>query len=169
MEAITVTANSNQFEVLAIKAPECSTICAGTNSKQNGYDMYQMVILSIINFFGVSWTAENIKECALMLYDDYYWFTLAELKHFMLMCKSLKYGKIYGQMNPATLIDWMGQYSEESLKIREQNALSAANDERYNERCGSHDDRIGEQIIEDSVRGQMSLIKSQLKNKDNGK
>lgn len=130
--------------------------------------MYELIILMILEFYGVEWKDELVSETAEMLYDDYYWFTIAELKHFMLMCKSGKFGKVYGKFTPVTFIDWMGQYSEESLKIREQNALSAASDERYDERWASQDDRKGEQIIEDSVRGQMSLIKSQLKNKENG-
>lgn len=160
-------ANNNHSEVLAIKTPQCSTICFGTNSKQNGYDMYQMVILSILGFYDVAWSDEQIQECAQILYDDYYWFTLAELKHFMLGCKSSKFGKSYGKLTPVTFIDWMGQYAEESMKIREEMELAKSGDERYDERWASHDERKGEQIIDYSVRGQMSIIKSNLKNKEN--
>src|SRR5688572_26095564 len=129
MSEMQITANNNQAEVLALKAPECSTICTGTGSKENGYDLYAAIILMILNFFGVSWKADQIKECAVMLYDDYYFLTLAELKHFAQQVKAGKFTSTHFNpnfFNPVTFIDWMGVYAENSLKIREERALIAA-------------------------------------------
>lgn len=164
---IQITANNSISQVLSIKTPEVSTICRGTGSKENGYDLYKMVILMILDFYDIDWSKDHISECAQMLYDDYYWFTLAELKHFALMCKSAKFGKVYGKINPVTLIDWAGQYAEISLEERERSAYNKAQDERYNERWNTHDARKAGRTGEMYLNAEINQIKDNLKNNDN--
>lgn len=172
MAAVQVTAHSSQLEVLAIKTPEVSTICRGTGSKENGYEIYQLIILMILDFYGVNWKDAQIRECSELLYDDWYFLTLAELKHFTLRAKTGHYaGRNFNPsfLNPVTLIDWMGQYGVESLKHREQNHLMQSSDERYNERWASHDERKTERVGEIYLDAEMNNIKEQLKNKQDGK
>lgn len=122
----------------------------------------------ILEFYGVEWSDEQVRECAELLYDDYYWLTLAELKHFTLMAKTSKFGKVYGKMNPVTFIDWLGQYADNSIEIRRQAAISKASDERYNERWGTHDERQANRTGEFYLDAEMNQIKDNLKKNTDG-
>lgn len=135
------------------------------SDKKSGYFLFQTVILMILEWFEIQWSNEHLTECAEILYDEYYWMQIGELKHFVLKVKSGHYDRsiLKNKINAVTLIDWMGQYGEESLKIRQTNYVNGAMSDKSDERA---DKRIAEWNKEETdftMRAQMEDIKRNLK------
>lgn len=160
-----VTASQGQMEILSKPTPELSTVNRGTGSKENGILIFETIILMILEFYGLEWSALQIRECAEMGFAEYYWLQVGELKHFVLKAKQgdFRDEKDFSRLTPVMLMMWFKAYANESLRIRQENYLSDSYSATSNERA---DARIKEwNKSEDDFRmsAEMNKIKDELK------
>lgn len=121
--AIQVKGDMDQMEVLKQDQTAISTINAGTGTTEAGVTVFELTILSILEFYGVEWSEFQTREAAEMMHSEYYWFSLAELKHFALRVKKADFGKItqdYSRFAPKHLMQCATVYAEEALHARAQ-------------------------------------------------
>lgn len=168
---IPVKASMAIAEIHSMKTPEISTINRGEKSTEPAIILYEFVIIGLLEFFGVEWSKEQIRECAELLFNEYYWLHIAELKHLITKVKTGeiemadgKKFKTYGKFNPQLLMECFSQYADESLKERQQAYERQAGDERYNERWGSRDERLKSDSEAWGMNGLVEQEKSKLKN-----
>jgi hypothetical protein len=130
-----------------------------------------------LEFFGCEWSKSQIREIAEMLFNEYYWLHVAELKHLIMQMKMgeakvldgdrVVIFKVYGKLKPPDLTACFSFYANESLKERQYEAERKAGDERYNERWGSHDARLKTDSEAYTMNGLITHEKAKLNN--NGK
>lgn len=53
-----------------------------------------------------------------LIFENYYWITIAELKHFTRQAMSGKFGKVYDRMDGALVMEWLQLYAAELLETR---------------------------------------------------
>jgi hypothetical protein len=85
---------------------------------ENGVLVLQLVILEILDFIGAEWPKNQIQECSELVYREYYWFTIGELKQFSIRVKTGYFGKIYGKFAPMHLMEYFKDYSDEMFEAR---------------------------------------------------
>lgn len=163
-QAIPIKATMAVAEIQNLKTPEISTINRGENSTEPAITIYEFVIIGLLEFYGCEWSNGQIRETAELLFSEYYWFHIAELKHLVVNVKTGAYGKVYGKFNPAFLMDCFAQYAEISMKERAAIAEIKSNEERYNERWGSHDERLTRDKEAYRIGGLVQHEKSKIKN-----
>lgn len=91
-----------------------------------------------IGYFGVTWSLPQVTECASMWANEYYWMSMAEIKHFLTKCKKGEYSKEdYRHLSPFQLMGWLTKYTDELLvergrygQERERERIKAAEQER---------------------------------------
>lgn len=118
------------MEVLAEKSPAINALARVSGSKMACIDLLEMMVLSILDFYGADWNERQIRDCAEVMYQEYHWLQLSELKHFCAKVKASSFGKLYGKLAPYTLTQWMREYAEESLVIRADQYLKREHEER---------------------------------------
>ncbi len=97
-----------------MSTPAISSIVKGEAGKEKGIAVFSAMILSLAKFYGGNWEPAQIRESALVCYDEWYYFTFAELSHFSKRAKTGFFGKMYGLFSPAILIDWLSTYAAET-------------------------------------------------------
>ena len=102
-------------ELYRLNLPALSSL---EEPKTNGVLVLQLVILEILDFMGQEWTPNQITECSELSYQEYYWFTIGELKQFAMRLKTGYFGKIYGKFAPAHLMEFLKDYSDEMFEAR---------------------------------------------------
>lgn len=108
-------------------------------------------------FFGVSWSDLQIQESAKQLYENYYFWTEYDWRHFMNRVISGYYGKVYGAFAPAALMEFALSHNKEWMEVGEylnehqQDVLRKTNEiERQSEQkqIAETEDRIHQSAIE---------------------
>lgn len=137
-----------------LKTPAISTINRGANSTEGGINVFEVCVLGILEFYGVEWSKNQIRESAELLFNEYYWLHIAELKHCITKIKTgnliLDDGKpfrVFGRFSPSHLQECFSCYAAESLRVRQQQFINKSNEERAGER---HSNRSKEQMINDA-------------------
>lgn len=110
-------------ELYKMNTPTISELVKGEGKKDKGVAVFAAMVLRLVQFFGGTWTKEQIMECAQVCYDEWYYFTFAELGHFAQRAKAGKFkigdrALIYGPFSPSTLIDWLTTYAAETDEKR---------------------------------------------------
>lgn len=82
-----------------------------------GIAVFQAQIINLIEFMGICWSELQISDCGQLAYEQYYWFTLAELKQFILRVKTSHYTS-NKNFSPLVLMDFLNQYAEERKQAR---------------------------------------------------
>lgn len=113
--------------------------------KTDAFRFFKVMISLINEFFGVTWTDYQMIEVSKELYTNYYHWRIADAKNFVSRCRRLHYGKIYGTLTPAILMEWAGQYNDEWLSASEQISLAE------HDRAKHQDDRLREVQIRDGM------------------
>lgn len=160
-QAVQVRADMGVAAIQELKTPEISTINRGEKDTEKGIALYEFMVLGILEFFGAEWSNVQIRESAELLFSEYYWLHIAELKHLITRIKTQT--KVYGKFNPAQLMEAFNQYADESLRARQDAFERQANDERYDERWGSHDARLKADSEAYTMNGLITHEKSKLK------
>lgn len=150
-------------EIQEMKTPEISTINRGENTTEPAIALYEFVVLGLLEFYGCEWSKEQIRECAELLFNEYYWLHIAELKHLITRIKTQT--KIFGKFSPAQLMEAFSQYADESLRARQEEFERKANDERYDERWSNHGARLKADSEAYTIGGLMTQEKAKLNNK----
>jgi len=137
---IVVRAEQLPAEVLSLGSQSISALNAGTGSRINGLEVFEVAIMHILEFYRAKWSSSEIEETADLMHQDYHYLHLAEIKHFVARAKKGIYnvkrsvsrknkltgelttesydGKIYGALTPGLLLMWISEYAEESNAAR---------------------------------------------------
>lgn len=173
-QVVEVKAEMHPAVIQGLKTPQISTINRGEKTTGNAIAMYEMVVLGILDFFGAEWQPVQIRECAELLFNEYYWFQVAELKHLVMKIKTgtlvmtdNKPLRVYGKFNPSLLMECFSVYADTSLKEREAAGYEKAQAERFEERWGTHDARLTRDSEAYTMNGLIAHEKEKLK--DDGK
>lgn len=86
--------------------------------KENGPLILQLIILEILDFVGIEWSENQVSECAKLMYEEYYWFTIGELKQISKRIKTGYYGKVFGKFAPIHMMEYFKNYSDEMWEAR---------------------------------------------------
>lgn len=149
-------------EIQEMKTPEISTINRGENTTEPAIAVYEFVVLGLLEFYGCEWSKEQIRECAELLFNEYYWLHIAELKHLITRIKTQT--KVFGKFSPAQLMEAFSQYADESLRARQEAFERKANDERYEERWDSRGARLKADSEAYTIGGLMTQEKAKMNN-----
>lgn len=78
----------------------------------------------------------QIAETARMIYDDYYFFTVADLKVCFRSGVSGKFGQVYDRLDGMVIFDWLEKYAGERSQIAERESVKhmKANAEKEKEK-----------------------------------
>ncbi len=96
------------------------TLPDGTKDKSECYLFIKTLIITLNQYFGVTWSDFQITQTAEDFYSRFYYWHIGDYKKFMQKCKLLEYGKIYGQFVPVTLMEWAQFYDTEWMQVSEQ-------------------------------------------------
>lgn len=107
-----------QMEIVKIGGSAISVVNQNTGTKENGITIFECTVLDLLEFFGLEWSVNQIRGASEILFDEYYYWTLAELKHFSLKTKKGDFGKVYGKFSPSTLMECASAYDSEILTAR---------------------------------------------------
>lgn len=146
MAAIQVTASTPPSEILSKGTQQLSELGKLPDGRMFGATLFKDVIISIIEFYGETWSDQMILQAATIAYNEAYWFTLAELKQFALKVKGGA-GEYSSNKNlkPPILLQFLDAYMTE----------------RLTERAGKFDERkratISTEPTEDEERYQKQL------------
>lgn len=106
------------MDVVKMGLPQISTINRGQMSKEAGITVFETMILDLLEYYGVEWNPPQIRSVAELMFDEYYYWSLAELKHFILKVKRGDYGKLFGKFSPSNIVDYASTYNSELLVAR---------------------------------------------------
>jgi hypothetical protein len=82
------------------------------------------IIEDLVNFFSVKMTmdARQIQQTVALLREEYYHFTIEDLKLCFNNAKKGHYGKLYDRIDGAVILDWLYEYDKQrTLKFIEHN------------------------------------------------
>lgn len=105
--------------------PQLSAMCLEDVS--SGQAVFSIMASNIVEFMGAKWTSKQFDLFGQMAYGEYYWMNVYEIKLFeqKVFAKDLGYykngqpvAKVYGEMTPGVLSDWLKHFSELMLYER---------------------------------------------------
>lgn len=112
-----VKADTLPLQVLQMRTPELSTLGKAASGEQNGMLFVNMQLISLLEYVGVQWTKGQVAECAKTTYNEYHYFTLAELKQFFTKVKAGHYTSNKNMM-PPVFMEFLKSYADEMLAER---------------------------------------------------
>lgn len=95
-----------------------STLNRGEATPENSIQVFEVVVLQLLEWLGVEWSSMQIRDTAELLSAEYHWMTLAELKAFTSKIKLGHYGKEWGKLRPLAFTEWMAAWADELLIAR---------------------------------------------------
>jgi len=104
-----VRVSTSPTEIYDMRTPSLSSL-GMTNGVMVGFDIFQYSLLGIVDFLELKWNENQLRECAQLAYDEYYWFNLAEVKQFCLLVKTGTY-ESHKNISPALLLGFMEDYA----------------------------------------------------------
>lgn len=108
--------------MLALSTPPlCQIGQKGENAVLVGTLIFNTQIDALLHFLGVAdkWSSYMLDECAALAYEEYYWFTIAELKQVMSRIK-VGYYSSHKNFTPSELMKFLKQYADEMIEARGQ-------------------------------------------------
>ena len=102
--------------------------------KTNCHKLLELMVIEVFEWYGNEIKIELIQSLAKTIYSSYYWLKIAEMKLFVERMKAGYYGKVFGKMTPAVLMEYLTTFANDSMQIREEKAIQIADTERYHER-----------------------------------
>lgn len=117
-----ITAFTNHLKCIT----QHNTAISGLVVKNQGYApdyskchaLIELILIEIFEWFGNDISINTIKVLAKTVYQNYYWLRLTELKLFAEKMKSGSYGKQYGHLTPAAIMEKLAEFSAESTELR---------------------------------------------------
>jgi hypothetical protein len=80
--------------------------------------VFEAVVVQLLEWLGVEWSAMQIRETAELMSSEYHWMSLAEIKGFTAKIKAGHFGKEWGKLRPMMLMGWMLDWSADLLDAR---------------------------------------------------
>lgn len=116
MQTLPVKAECGIAEIVRVQSASLSAVNIGTGNTITAQAVIAKLLLDTTAYFGVSWTKIQVTECAAMWVSEYYWMSMAEIKHFLTKLKTGQYSKDdYRHLSPFQLMGWLQEYTDELL------------------------------------------------------
>ena len=115
--AIPVKADTPPEVVTCCSTPALNQLGKDVDGDMMGITVFNAQFTSLVEFIGAAMRPEQITECAQLAYEEYYWFTLAELKQFILRVKTGVYTS-HKNFSALVLMEFLKQYADERLEHR---------------------------------------------------
>ena len=117
----TVSPSHSVSAVVGMGGAALSTMGSNDGGIRNGLLIFVELYTGIIDFLCLNWgnTDGKLRELAIMSYNEYYWFTIPELKHFSLKMKAGEY-QCNKNLTPADLYRFLTDYADQVLYERAQ-------------------------------------------------
>jgi hypothetical protein len=109
-----------------VQAENCTAIASiskQTDEFQTNALLY-FIVEDLVNFFNVKMTmdVEQINQTVALLREEYYHFSIEDLKLCFSNAKKGHYGKLYDRIDGAVILDWLHEYDRQrTLKFIEYN------------------------------------------------
>ena len=75
------------------------------------------MLVNITTFYGEKWNDDQLQDCAELIYPEYYYIRLSDWVIFSKRAKSGKFGKVFGKLNPGTIMNWLEEFAIEWMKV----------------------------------------------------
>ena len=118
-QKLPAAAPGTALEVVKAGGQSLSTLNRGATTPENSIQVFEVIILQLLEWLGVEWSEMQIRETAELMSAEYHWMTLAEIKAFTAKVKIGQYGKEWGKFRPMLLMGWMREWSIDVLIARE--------------------------------------------------
>ena len=163
-----ITAYSNHLKCIT----QHNTALSGLVVKKQGYEadyskchaLIEIILIEIFEWYGNEISINTIKSLAKTVYQNYYWLRLTELKLFAEKMKSASYGKQYGHLSPASIMEKLAEFSVESTELRVDITMLSHDKVTHHEK----EDRKG-QMTRDAIsfhQAQMEHFKNNIEKQD---
>lgn len=106
------------FEAASIGLPQISFLNRGTNSIENGLTHFKLIVLDILEFYGKEWPKGQIDSVSQTLFTEYYYWTLAEAKHFVCKLKAGHYQDSIENISSQYIVKAAGFYDTDLIEAR---------------------------------------------------
>lgn len=112
-----------------MKLPSISSLVKkenGVTVKTDCYLFLSGMIVLLNQYFGVTWSDDQVMTAAKELYSDHYYWSLADWKLFSKKCQRCeleKEGKLYGAWTPDKLLSWALRYDQMWMNHSSESAL----------------------------------------------
>lgn len=124
-----IPAKATIAEVRKMKLPTVSSLVRKENGVANKTECYTFLagmIVLLNQFFGTTWSDEQVKTTARDLYSDYYYWSLGDWKLFAKKCHRCELdsaGKLFGAWSPDKLLSWALRYDQMWMEYSSEVAL----------------------------------------------
>lgn len=87
--------------------------------KTRAYKLIELFIIEVFEWFGKEISIQQIQSLGKIIYQNYWWLKIAELKLFVEKLKAGHWKQVHG-MSPAVLMERLQDFAKDSMNIREQ-------------------------------------------------
>ena len=116
-DLIPVKADTSPAELLQLNLPALSQLGKNAVGGMAGVTAFKMQFTNLVEFVDAKMNDGQIRECSELAYEEYHWFTLAELKQFILRVKTGVYTS-HKNFSALVLMEFLKQYADERLEHR---------------------------------------------------
>lgn len=106
------------FQAATLCLPEISSLNRGFKGPENGVTFFKLLVLDILDFYGKDWIGKQIDSVAETLFSEYYYWTLAEAKHFISKLKAGHFQESIENISSNYITKAAGTYDAELLEAR---------------------------------------------------
>ena len=123
MQALPIRAETSIEAVVSTKCANLGQLNAGMDNTIHSQAVLAALVLDLTSYFGLSWSRDQITECAATWFAEYPYMSMAEIKHFVGQCKSGKFTRSdFRHLSPFLLLGWLSDYMDEVLQERRRYA-----------------------------------------------
>jgi len=148
--------DDTMFELINIKTlPQClssKTPALAELKRDSGEEkvltLLEMWILDVNKFFNMNnkMSPVQIKQTALMVLQDFYYFKIADINYLFTQAKKGKYGEMYGSLDGSKIYRWFESHDIERSEEKYFNSLKQHDIEMQNERNAKVLDNLPDRI-----------------------
>ena len=121
-----VSAGTSTKQIYKLETGQISALCI-EEDRQQPITIIKLLLTDFGDYFGVTFTDHQLTEFAKTFYDKFFYWHLADLKNFYECCKGLNFGKPYGTVTVATIMEWGNEYNRQ----RDEQVQSIINEEYH--------------------------------------
>lgn len=116
-ESLPVKSDTPTTAIVTLGAPALSSLGKNAVGGLMGITILKAKISEVVEFYGAGWVPGQINKCAELMYEKYYWFTVCELKQFLLRLMGGDYVS-NKNLTPPVFMQFADEYAAEMLGVR---------------------------------------------------
>lgn len=122
---IPVSVSMDLIAVRGLGTPPISQLTREAG-KESAINYIKKSIVELTMQFGQAWNDYQISTAASDFYSRFYYWRMADLKRFILGCRVMEYGQLYGHFQPQHIMEWAQQYDQSWTAASEQISIEQA-------------------------------------------